>query len=223
MPPTSSPDFAMTQVRTRTQRRPLLACAALAAALTTFSLGGCAPEPDVVLYCALDQVFSEELVREFERETGLRVRAEFDVEAQKTVGLVRRLREEAARPRCDVFWNNEIAHTVSLAEDGLLSPYDSPSAADIPEEFRDPQRRWTGFAARARVFIVNILNSGNFLPGVPVDFEVEVPALSFCARTFGVKRIAQRFTAGPPCASPASRATGLDDLKSARRARREER
>jgi iron(III) transport system substrate-binding protein len=115
----------------------------------------CAKQPDVVLYCALDQVFSEELVRDFERETGLVVRAEFDVEAQKTVGLVTRLREERARPRCDVFWNNEIAHTVDLAEEGLLAVYDSPAAADIPERFRDPQRRWTGFAARARVFIVN--------------------------------------------------------------------
>jgi len=36
-----------------------------------------------------------------------------------------------------------------------LQVYDSPSAADIPERFRDPQRRWTGFAARARCLIVN--------------------------------------------------------------------
>ena len=33
--------------------------------------------------------------------------------------------------------------------------YDSPSAAGIPERFRDPKRRWTGFAARARCYIVN--------------------------------------------------------------------
>lgn len=124
-------------------------------ALAAWTAAGCAKQPDVVLYCALDQVFSEELVREFERQSGLTVRAEFDVEAAKTVGLVKRLREEAARPRCDVFWNNEIAHTVSLAEDGLLAPYDSPSAADIPAAYRDPQHRWTAFAARARVFIVN--------------------------------------------------------------------
>jgi iron(III) transport system substrate-binding protein len=69
--------------------------------------------------------------------------------------LVKRLREESARPRCDVFWNNELAHTVALANEGLLASYDSPSAEGIPEEFRDPQRRWTAFAARARVFIVN--------------------------------------------------------------------
>lgn len=118
-------------------------------------LTACAKEPDVTIYCALDQVFSEELILEFERETGLDVRAEFDVEAHKTVGLVRRLQEERSRPRCDVFWNNEIAHTVALAEQGLLASYDSPSAADIPAEFRDPEHRWTGFAARARVLIVN--------------------------------------------------------------------
>lgn len=123
--------------------------------VATFALGACSRPADVVLYCSLDQMFSETLVKEFERESGLTVRAEYDVEAAKTVGLVTRIREERARPRCDVFWNNELAHTVALANDGLLASYDSPSAADIPDEFRDPQRRWTAFAARARVFIVN--------------------------------------------------------------------
>ncbi|MCC7013428.1 MAG: extracellular solute-binding protein [Planctomycetes bacterium] len=133
--------------------RRLVVCGILA--LLGASLSSCADEPDVVLYCSLDQMFSEELVQQFESKSGLDVRIEFDVEAAKTVGLVNRIREERSRPRCDVFWNNELAHTVALAEDGLLQPYDSPSAADIPEPFRDPQRRWTAFAARARVFIVN--------------------------------------------------------------------
>ena len=115
----------------------------------------CADEPDLVVYVAHDQTHSEPLVRRFEAESGLRVRAEYDVEASKTVGLVNRIRQESGRPRCDVFWNNEIAHTVALADEGMLAAYDSPSAAGIPETFRDPERRWTGFAARARVFIVN--------------------------------------------------------------------
>jgi len=110
---------------------------------------------DLVVYCALDQVHSEDLIRRFQEESGLSVRVEFDTEATKTVGLVGRIREEAGRPRCDVFWNNEIANTVALAGEGLLQAYDSPSARDVPEEFRDPGRRWTGFAARARVLIVN--------------------------------------------------------------------
>jgi len=119
-------------------------------------LAGCSGAPDLIVYCSLDQTFSEPLIQRFARESGLDVRVEFDIEANKNVGLAMRIREEAAaRPRCDVFWSNETAQTVSLAEDGLLQAYDSPSAADIPGEFRDPEKRWNGFAARARVFIVN--------------------------------------------------------------------
>jgi len=129
------------------------------AALTALLFGsGCADpsQYDVVLYCAHDQIHAEPLVREFERETGLSVDARFDVELDKTVGLVAALREEAkTRPRCDVFWNNEVANTIALANEGLLASYDSPSAADIPEKFRDSEHRWTGFGARARILIVN--------------------------------------------------------------------
>lgn len=131
---------------------------ALSIGLLASLVACCASEPfDLVIYTSADQEHSEPILRRFEDETGLRVRAEFDVEANKTVGLVSRLRNEAAQGtnRCDVFWNNEIANTVSLAAEGLLAAYDSPSAADIPEAFRDPERRWTGFAARARILIVN--------------------------------------------------------------------
>jgi iron(III) transport system substrate-binding protein len=123
-----------------------------ALALASSSCGG---DVDLVIYVAHDQIHSEPLVRRFEAETGLTVRAEYDVEANKTIGLVNRIREERNRTRCDVFWNNEIAHTVALAEEGLLASYDSPAAVDIPPTFRDREHRWTGFAARARIFIVN--------------------------------------------------------------------
>src|SRR5262245_20729059 len=115
----------------------------------------CAPAPDLVVYCSLDQQFSEELMQRFESESGLDLRVEFDIEANKNVGLANRIREEHTRPRCDVFWSNEFAQMVSLAGDGSLASYDSPSAADVPETFRDPERRWTGFAARARVSSFN--------------------------------------------------------------------
>ena len=127
--------------------------------LAPLLLGGlaaaCAPEADLVVYVAHDQVYSEPLIQRFEEETGLRVRAEYDSEASKTIGLVNRIRSEQNRPRCDVFWNNEVGHTVALAAEGLLATYDSPAAAEIPETFRDAERRWTGFGARARVLIVN--------------------------------------------------------------------
>jgi len=134
------------------RRRRLLIASAVALVLT-----GCGKEADLVVRVSVDQVFSEELVRDFERETGLRVRAQYDIEQSKTVGHVNAILAEHAsgRPRTDVFWNNEIAQTIRLAEAGLLAVYDSPAAADIPEAYRDPERRWTGFAARVRVLIAD--------------------------------------------------------------------
>lgn len=128
---------------------------ALLGALLTCLLAACGSEPDLVVYVAMDQVHSEDILRRFAEETGLNVRMEFDTEASKTVGLVARIRGEAKRPRCDVFWNNEVANTIALAQEGRLANYESPSAADIPPEFKDSEHRWTGFAARARCLIVN--------------------------------------------------------------------
>jgi iron(III) transport system substrate-binding protein len=120
-------------------------------------LGGCGGEGDneVVIYTALDQIFSEPLLKEFEEETGITVKAVYDVEATKTVGLVNRLIAEKDSPQCDVFWNNEIVRTIVLKNKDVLAPYVSPSAKEIPSQFKDPDGYWAGFAARARILIVN--------------------------------------------------------------------
>ncbi len=135
--------------------RELMKPSNFAAWIAPLALAACGPAPELVVYCSLDQEFAQGLMERFERESGLRLRVEYDTEANKNVGLASRIREEQRRTRCDVFWSNEFAQMVSLAEDGLLASHDSPSAADIPQAFRDPGRRWTGFAARARIFIVN--------------------------------------------------------------------
>ena len=110
---------------------------------------------EVVVYAALDRDFSEPLFREFQKKTGIRVRAKYDTESQKTVGLFNAILSESNRPRCDLFWNNEILNTLRLRERNLLEAYDPKTASDFPERFRDPQSFWFGFAARARVLIVN--------------------------------------------------------------------
>ncbi|MCQ9206092.1 MAG: extracellular solute-binding protein [Omnitrophica bacterium] len=118
---------------------------------------GCTKEPlnEVVVYTSLDQIFSEPILNDFEAETGIRVKAVYDVEAAKTTGLVNRIIAEKNNPRCDVFWNSEIGRTIILKKKGLLSAYDSPSAKDIPQRFKDKDAFWTGFAARARVLVYN--------------------------------------------------------------------
>jgi iron(III) transport system substrate-binding protein len=46
-------------------------------------------------------------------------------------------------------------HTVNLKKMGLLAPYVSASAQDIPEGLKDKEGYWTGIAARGRVIIYN--------------------------------------------------------------------
>lgn len=104
----------------------------------------------VVVYTALDREYSEPILKKFEERTGVKVMPVYDAESVKTVGLVNRLLAEKQRPRCDVFWNNEIVRSIQLKKEGLTAPYDSPSAKDIPAAMKDADHHWTGFAARAR-------------------------------------------------------------------------
>lgn len=129
----------------------LLALAALLPACD----GGASAKASVTVYCAHDRIHSQEILELFTSETGIEVKAKWDTEASKTTSLVNALIAEAAAPRCDVFWNNEVSQTIILEKRGLLQPYKSPAAASIPEAFKQADGLWTGFAARARVFIIN--------------------------------------------------------------------
>lgn len=119
--------------------------------------GACRPRSDqeVVAYVALDREFAEPVLRDFTRETGIQVVSKFDFESTKTVGLVNELLREKNHPRCDLFWNNEILHTLRLEREGLLDVYECPAAASFPADVRSTAGKWYGFAARARVIVVN--------------------------------------------------------------------
>ncbi|OPZ09197.1 MAG: Iron uptake protein A1 precursor [candidate division BRC1 bacterium ADurb.BinA292] len=108
-----------------------------------------------VVYTALDQLYSEPILAAFAEQTGIDVLSVYDSEAAKTTGLVARLVAERDRPRCDVFWNNEIVRTNQLQREGLLQPYAAPGAAHVPAAFKDPEGYWTGFAGRMRVVAFN--------------------------------------------------------------------
>lgn len=110
---------------------------------------------EVVVYAALDKEFSEPLLNDFSTQTGVRVLGKYDVESNKTVGLANEIIANAQRPRGDLFWNNEILHTIRLEKLGLLESYRSPLATNYPGQFVSSIGYWHGFAARARVLIVN--------------------------------------------------------------------
>jgi len=109
----------------------------------------------VVLYCSVDQAIAEPIIAEFEKQTGIDVLPRYDTEASKTVGLVQRIRAEAASPIADVFWSSEVFHTIRLARESLLAPYRSDASKNWPKLYADPNGCWYGFALRARVIAYN--------------------------------------------------------------------
>jgi iron(III) transport system substrate-binding protein len=109
-----------------------------------------ADEP-VVVYTSVDEEFARQVLDAFEERTGQGLAVVFDSEAGKTTGLIQRIEAEAAKPRCDVLWSSELFNTILLARRGLLEPYVSVAAADIPDRYNDPEHRWTAVGLRARV------------------------------------------------------------------------
>lgn len=145
-------------------RRPifLLTCIPFACTLfacTLVGLVGCVPrtEKDVVVYSALDEDFAFPILEAFERKVDydINIVAKFDVESTKTIGLVNQILAEQKTPRCDLFWNNEILHTVRLQKLGLLQSHDWPVPKDWPVDMIASDSTWCGFAARARVLLIN--------------------------------------------------------------------
>ena len=94
--------------------RDRIALIAALAVFTVVALAACrgsdpgqqAPR-SVTIYVSTDRVFSEPVLRAYERQSGVTVNAVYDTEETKSTGLANRLLAEQARPQADVFWSNE--------------------------------------------------------------------------------------------------------------------
>ena len=129
---------------------------------------------EVVVYTSVDQIFSEPVLKDFEKETGITTKVVFDTEETKSTGVLNRLIAEKDNPQCDVFWSGDPVRTIVLKNKGITAPYNSPAAKDIDPVFKDPEHHWTGFSARARVLIYNKgLLEGDAVPGSIFDLTKE--------------------------------------------------
>ena len=150
-------------------------------------LVGCpaASKDALVVYCAHDAAFSQSVLEEFERETGIPVSVKFDTEATKSLGLVNLIIREADAPRCDVFWNNETLGTIDLARRGLTESCKGPGFDRIPDRYKDPDGLWCGFAARIRVWIVNTDKMAADEQAIDEAFEQRLSEFTYAKPLFG--------------------------------------
>jgi len=112
-------------------------------------------QKEVIVYTSVDQIFSEPILKDFEKETGIKVKTVFDTEETKSTGVLNRLIAEKDNPQCDVFWSGDPIRTIVLKNKKITTAYQSEIAKDINPIFKDKDNHWTGFSARARVLIYN--------------------------------------------------------------------
>ena len=136
----------------------LIATTALATACLV-NLSGCVAksESDVIAYVSVDEEFATPILAAFDRSTDYEtgVVPKFDVESTKTVGLANEIIAAGDHPPCDLFWNNEPLHMIRLQKRGRLAKHDFDLPGNFPPDMRASDGTWCGFAARARVLIVN--------------------------------------------------------------------
>jgi iron(III) transport system substrate-binding protein len=100
------------------------------------------PSGTVTVYTALDREFAAPILEAYAQRAAVRVLPKFDVESTKTVGLTNLIIAEAVRPRCDLFWNNEILNPIRLKDKGLLVPFRPAHADALPDTFKAKDGTW---------------------------------------------------------------------------------
>jgi iron(III) transport system substrate-binding protein len=134
----------------------MLKSSLIALAICSLFMTSCTTKSsEVVVYTSVDQVFSEPILKDFEKATGIRVKPVFDTEETKSTGVLNRLIAEKDNPQCDVFWSGDPVRTLVLKSRGITSAYLSPNAAEIPVGCKDEDGHWIGFSTRARVLLCN--------------------------------------------------------------------
>jgi len=106
---------------------------------------------EVVVYSARKEDLLRPVLDAFQKDTGIKV----TLLTGKAGDLARRIEVEKSDPRGDVFLGTTAGIAELLRRKGLLSPYFSPAAQEVPEEFKAPDGSWVGVTGRVRVLIYN--------------------------------------------------------------------
>jgi iron(III) transport system substrate-binding protein len=124
-----------------------------------------AQEKVVNLYTARHYKSDEALYAGFQKRTGIRVnRIEGGEDA-----LFERIKNEGPHSPADVFITSDIGRIWRAEQAGIFAAVKSPVLAQrIPSTLRDPENRWFGFSARARIIVYN---KSLVKPGELSDYE----------------------------------------------------
>src|SRR5262245_56425454 len=107
----------------------------------------------VVVYVEAPRRIAGPVLKTFAEQTGIEVKATY----RDNLGerFLPTLKSEAERGAVDVFWGETPLSARALAEAGLGVPFRPAGARPVPEQYRDRDFLWIGFAVNPRVIIYN--------------------------------------------------------------------
>ena len=124
---------------------------ALAAALL-FAPGATRAQSDadgIVVYNAQHASLTEEWVKAFTKETGIKV----TIRKGSDMDTANQIVQEGAASPADVFLTENSPAMALVDRAGLFAPVDKATLDLVPEEFRPGNGNWVGIAARTTVFV----------------------------------------------------------------------
>ncbi|QBD84023.1 ABC transporter substrate-binding protein [Clostridium tetani] len=134
---------------------------ALASAITLTSFVGCSNGgsdqkgkdngQNLTIYCGLMEDYMVVAVKEFEKETGIKV----DAVRMSSGEIMGRIKAEKENPKASVWFGGPADGFIQAKKDGLLEKYESPSAKEIPDQFKDKEGYWTGLYKGYLGFVSN--------------------------------------------------------------------
>ncbi len=111
-----------------------------------------AQEDTLTVLCTPQDDWCVAMTQAFEAETGIRTS---HVRLSSGESLAR-LRAAQDDPEFSVWWGGPADAFIAGKEEGLVELYESPNAADIPENYKDADNYWTGVYVGALGFCSNV-------------------------------------------------------------------
>ena len=110
------------------------------------------PTDRLVVYAALNEEDIVEIEKQFEADTGI------DMEYIRLGGAGEastRVQAEKNNPQADIMVGGSVEFYEPLAQEGLFEKYTSPNAAEIDDQFNDPNGYWQGWYMGVLGIVVN--------------------------------------------------------------------
>ena len=120
----------------------------MAVAIVALSLPHSSADADeVVLYSGRSKSLVQPIIRQFERETGIKVIVKYGNTAQ----LALTLQEEGEKSPADIFWAQDAGALGAINALGMFQKLPASITGEIPDHFMNTSKTWVGTSGRARV------------------------------------------------------------------------